>query len=821
MDTKTKQKAGTFKLNKIEPIHNWYSYVEGYSSCLVVDELNRLKDRDIKSLYDPFGGTGTTPLVGVQNDLDSYYSESNPFMLSVIDAKINSVKKLLSSGTKTKYLKEFYEKIESTEFEYNNEIIKWDGFEKYFNQDVLFKVLKIKDEIKKVKDEDSQKILMVALSSIIVAVSNTIRNGDLRYITEKEISKKNYDVKEQFLNKLKTIINDIEVSGESILRFATKTSEDARKLDLNNKIDCIITSPPYLNGTNYIRNTKLELKLNDFVNTEEDLPLFHSKGIIAGINNVSKRNEIVNKLEFINKYIEELEPVVYDSRITKMVIGYFNDMDNVISKLASAMSHNGIFIMDIGDSQFAGVHIPTHEILTTICENHGFIKYDETILRERRSKNNMILSQRILRFKLNKESNNNAINTKKRNSDINEHQLRLNILDSKHDEEYGEFYKKAKKFMMSMPYKIEPYSGRNWGHQWHSLCSYHGKLKPAIAHFLITDFTKKGDRILDPLSGVGTIPFEACLNGRIGIGNDLSEMAYIVSKAKLEKPNYELVHNELNNLEEYMKANLDSDMITKLTNENKSFGYNKSLIEYFHEDTFREIICAREYFLKDIHSMSSEKALIFSAFMHVLHGNRPYALSRQSHPLTPYAPKGEFIYKNVIDHIKDKVFASYSIMDFDNYVQGKAIYGDYNDISDLDNSIDFIICSPPFADSIKFYMQNWMRLWLCGWNSNDFKKAEKVFLDEKQKKDFSVYDSFFKMCYQVLKTNGKVILHLGKTPKIDMAEEVQKYSQKYFDTVYVGSESVSNIEKHGVRDKGNTVEHEFLFLIKKEGLQNE
>ena len=42
--------------------------------------------------------------------------------------------------------------------------------------------------------------------------------------------------------------------------------------------------------------------------------------------------------------------------------------------------------------------------------------------------------------------------------------------------------------------------------------------------------------VLDPLCGVGTIPFEACLQGRVGIGNDLSELAYIVTKAKVEKP---------------------------------------------------------------------------------------------------------------------------------------------------------------------------------------------------------------------------------------------------------------------------------------------
>lgn len=809
METKTRKKAGTFQLNKVEPIHNWYSYIEGYSSCLVVDELNNI-NKEISCLYDPFGGTGTTPLVGSQKNIKTYYSESNPFMLTVIDAKINSVKNLIDSGIGTKYLQEFYNKINQLELIYTNETITWDGFEKYFEQDVLYKVLELKKLISKVKDIDSKKILMVALSSIIVPVSNTIRNGDLRYITEKEKKKKNYNVKELFLAKLKTIIDDI-THNQNIKINSIKASEDTRDINISNEFDCVITSPPYLNGTNYIRNTKLELKLNDFVKSENDFPQLHSKGIIAGINNVSKRHEIKNKLPFIEKYIEQLEPVVYDSRITKMVIGYFNDMNTVIQKLSIAMKDNGIFIMDIGDSQFAGIHIPTHDILSEICKNHGFEKYDEVILRERRSKNNMILSQRLLRFKLNKK---NSLNSIKKDDE----QLSLQILNDKHSEEIGNFYKKAKKFMQSMPYKQEPFSGRNWGHSWHSLCSYHGKLKPAIAHFLIKDFTKKGDVILDPLGGVGTIPFEACLQGRYGIGNDLSEMAFVVSKAKLEKAEYNKVIQELNNLEIYLKKNINSENIKNKINENKHFGYNKTLIEYFHEDTFKEIICAREYFIKDIKKISPEKALVFSAFLHILHGNRPYALSRSSHPLTPYAPKGEFIYKNLITHISDKITSAYKDLNFEHYTKGMSIYGDYTKIKEYDLSVDYIICSPPFADSIRFYMQNWMRLWLCGWNSENFKEAEKIFLDSKQKKDFSIYESFFEMCYKVLKEDGKIILHLGKTPKIDMAEELQKYSSKYFDTVYIGTENVSNIEKHGIKDKGNTIEHQFMFLIKKDTL---
>ena len=54
--------------------------------------------------------------------------------------------------------------------------------------------------------------------------------------------------------------------------------------------------------------------------------------------------------------------------------------------------------MDIGDSMFAGVHIPTHDVLVELAEMHGFKKYDEEILRVRHSNNGTKLSQRVIRF---------------------------------------------------------------------------------------------------------------------------------------------------------------------------------------------------------------------------------------------------------------------------------------------------------------------------------------------------------------------------------------------------------------------------------------
>lgn len=373
------------------------------------------------------------------------------------------------------------------------------------------------------------------------------------------------------------------------------------------------------------------------------------------------------------------------------------------------------------------------------------------------------------------------------------------------------FRKRAEEFVSGMPYKQSPYANRNWGHPWHSLCSYHGKLKPAIAHWLISEFTNQGDIVLDPLCGVGTIPFEACLQGRVGIGNDLSELAYVVTKAKLEKPQYIDVKKVISQLNEFIEQN----KMSRSTNEYESFGFNGKIPQYFDTETYKEILCARDFFVKRLLSISAEEAMVFSALLHVLHGNRPYALSRRSHPLTPYSPSGEYEYKNVVEKIVQKVNANYAKLEQDKIERGSAIYGDYRDLASKGINADYIICSPPFADSMRFYMQNWMRLWLCGWEPKTFKEADEKFLDKSQEKNFDLYFSFFEMCNNVLKDNGKVILHLGKTQTVDMGIELSKRAKPWFDIVYLAGEDVSAIEKHGIKDKGVTVEHQYLFLQKK------
>src|SRR5205809_6525541 len=75
---------------------------------------------------------------------------------------------------------------------------------------------------------------------------------------------------------------------------------------------------------------------------------------------------------------------------------------------------------------------------------------------------------------------------------------------------------------------------RLWGHAFHPMCSYVAMFPASLAHAFIARYSRPGDVVLDPFSGRGTVPLQACAEGRVGVGNDLSPFADLLTASKVE-----------------------------------------------------------------------------------------------------------------------------------------------------------------------------------------------------------------------------------------------------------------------------------------------
>lgn len=372
---------------------------------------------------------------------------------------------------------------------------------------------------------------------------------------------------------------------------------------------------------------------------------------------------------------------------------------------------------------------------------------------------------------------------------------------------------RAEMFCDAAPHRLGEYAKRNWGGPLHSLCSYQGKLKPSIAHFLVSWFTEPGQRVLDPLAGVGTIPLEARRQGRVGIASDLSPLADSVCRAKLEPVVASEVWEGLDNLELFLKEHAQDDVSAT----DVSFGLNGPISEYFHEDTLREILLSRNYFLSEQHETSSSaRDVLKSSLMHILHGNRPYALSRRSHPVTPFAPTGPTIYRPVIGALRERLdrVLPHLVQLEDLGPGGSSHLADFRSLQ-LPEPVDAVITSPPFSKSVRFWSSNWMRLWFAGWSPEDFRQEPNRFLEVEQRKHFEAYGEFAASMARLLNPGGLLVMHLGETAKVNMATAIQPMLEPYFDVQFAGRESVTDTESHGLTDKGATVAHWYVFATAK------
>ncbi|MET8657612.1 hypothetical protein [Streptomyces griseus] len=360
-------------------------------------------------------------------------------------------------------------------------------------------------------------------------------------------------------------------------------------------------------------------------------------------------------------------------------------------------------------------------------------------------------------------------------------------------------------FQAELPYTSGPYASRAWGHKLHSLCSYQGKFKPAMAHWLVKSFSPEGGRVLDPLGGVGTVPFEAALLGRRAITNDKSPLAATVGAAKMTPPTIDRALEQISRLEKQMlTVDLSAEEIAEA-----EFGLNASVSAYYHPETLLEVLKARKIFLTE---GVQDDAFMWASLLHVLHGNRPYALSRTSHPITPFNPTGEYLYKSLIERLQNRVTSALAVPLPPEFLEGEAHHGDFRELPEkIADPVDAIITSPPFI-GMRFDRPNWLRMWFCGWSASDFHTKSLEFLERQQTKSTAVYSEFFSTCTQVLAPGGVMAVHIGSGGRGDLVGDLRTLGKAHLDFVGESVENVEKVANHGLKDKGLTKHHHMLFF---------
>ena len=252
-------------------------------------------------------------------------------------------------------------------------------------------LLKIKQFILDLQEKNDPcfPFFKLALGSILIRSSRLTRSPSLGYPRKEKIVSPN-DPYIFYIEKISQIISDLEWAQKN----TKNTTEcqiingDSRKIkEYGHKIDMAITSPPYVNGMDYVINYKIENAWLDFAKTYGELKELKDKMFVC--DNVSKslfRNYtpqykgdpwLDEISESIQKRIEQ-KGNYRRNDMHNLVRRYFDDIFPVLENVYNNLRSGGKFHIVIGDSLIAGIYVPADLLIGRMGANIGF-KFEEVM----------------------------------------------------------------------------------------------------------------------------------------------------------------------------------------------------------------------------------------------------------------------------------------------------------------------------------------------------------------------------------------------------------------------------------------------------------
>jgi site-specific DNA-methyltransferase (adenine-specific) len=278
-----------------------------------------------------------------------------------------------------------------------------------------------------------------------------------------------------------------------------------------------------------------------------------------------------------------------------------------------------------------------------------------------------------------------------------------------------------------------------WRHSLHTICSRVAMFPPPLTHYFIELYSKRNEVVADPWAGVGTAPLQACLDGRIGVGADISPEACTVMYAKLHPIS---LKSTLAYLEE-IETRIKKMRRRHLDRVGRAIGVSY----YFNRRTLGQILKIRELLRKDrkSKSLSKRKRAVFVSglMLGILHGDRRESLSLEMDSSKAYSPKhilkmqekypGKYLpkYHNVVSTLRIK--ASKVLRDELPCINGFSYELDSSHFP-LRKRAKLVVTSPPYLRVHEYAYDNRVRLWFLGY---DYKSIQpRIFSSENLQRYF-------------------------------------------------------------------------------------
>lgn len=265
--------------------------------------------------------------------------------------------------------------------------------------------------------------------------------------------------------------------------------------------------------------------------------------------------------------------------------------------------------------------------------------------------------------------------------------------------------------------RISVYENEFWtakqrdGHSLHEV-SYRACYKPQLPGFFIERFCRAGDSVYDPFMGRGTTLVEAQLRGCRAIGNDANPLSLILVSPRLDVPS-------LGEIEKRLSLVSLSDAAIE----------DEGLLAFFEPNTLRELYAWRSYFSRRrsegtfdrvdawiqmvaCNRLTGHSKGFFSVY--TLPPNQATSIEAQRRINEKRGQQPQYRDTKALTLKKTKQLLRHSLPQ--TYNRGDSLLlASSADVTPQipDCSVNLVVTSPPFLDTVDYTQDNWMRMWFC------------------------------------------------------------------------------------------------------------
>lgn len=359
-----------FKGTRKEGIHKLGKYPATMVAPMQYELLSIIKKNanDHQTLLDPFMGSGTTLVEGHNLGLNVTGIDINPYavLLTSVKTSVYIFNDLLKIENR------LHEKLKDPNYKFK--LHYFDNITKWFRDDIIISLSKIRSVIIDEPSESIRKFLWVCFSEVIYIHSNDRTSTFKLHIKEKiDIDRIIDNCILEFLkivSEKKHYLNFSELPETTLL--AGNSLHILSELE-EESIDIICTSPPYgENGTTvtYGQASILFLKWIDIKDLECESDIISNYSRIdsmslGGGKTPKSFPNIRSSIEFIEKLSKAKR-----KKVEKFLVDYYI----ILCELTRILSKDGYILFTVGNRRVDGLEQPLDEITQEIFNNIGLKK---------------------------------------------------------------------------------------------------------------------------------------------------------------------------------------------------------------------------------------------------------------------------------------------------------------------------------------------------------------------------------------------------------------------------------------------------------------